>query len=194
MDLHAALSSRLNISEGTLAGGEYTERRLSDLDGYFADEAAYGAALAEEDTVIYTVSSVTPAEGKGQLHYGLGTIYPGCIGEEYHLTKGHLHTWRDAAELYIGFEGEGAMLLEDEESGESRLVPLTARSTVYVPGHTAHRTINTGTEPLVYLGVYPARAGHDYAFIQERNFRKVVVEQDSRPVFLDRAAFAPSTS
>ena len=79
------------------------------------------------------------------------------------------------------------MLLEEENSGESRLVPLGAHQAVYVPGHTAHRTINIGAEPLVYLGVYPARAGHDYGVIAKRNFRKVVIEREGQPVLLDRA-------
>lgn len=188
------LLSCINVAGGTLTGGEYTERRLSDLEGYFADEAAYEAALAREDRVVYTVSSVTPAEGKGQLHYGLGTLLPGRIGAEYHMTKGHLHTWRDAAELYLGLEGEGAMLLEDEETSESRLVLLTAGCAVYVPGHTAHRTINIGEAPLKYLGVYPAEAGHDYAFIEERNFRKVLVEREGEPTLLDRETLSTETA
>ena len=46
-------------------------------------------------------------------------------------------------------------------------MPLTPESAVYVPGHTAHRTINTGDMPLTYLGIYPARAGHDYGVIAD---------------------------
>jgi glucose-6-phosphate isomerase len=84
---------------------------------------------------------------------------PGKIGDEYFLTKGHLHAWRPAAEFYFGLSGEGVMLLEDEATGESRLVPLRPHHAVYVPGHTAHRTVNTGAVPLTYLGVYPARPG-----------------------------------
>lgn len=56
---------------------------------------------------------------------------------------------------FSGLSGEGVMLLEDEAT-ESRLVPLRPHHAVYVPGHTAHRTMNTGTVPLTYLGVYPA--------------------------------------
>ncbi len=114
---------------------------------------------------------------------------PGKIGREYYLTKGHFHAWRPAAEVYLGLRGHGLMLLEDER--ESRVVPLMPQTAVYVPGHTAHRTINTGDEPLIYLGVYPAGAGHDYAAIAERNFRTVVVEANGQPVLLDRAAYRP---
>ena len=111
---------------------------------------------------------------------------PGRIGNEYFLTKGHLHSWREAAEIYIGLTGEGMMLLEDEASGDSRMAPLTANQVVYVPGRTAHRTVNTGTVPLTYIGVYPAAAGHDYGAIAERNFRCVVVERNGAPALVER--------
>ncbi len=80
------------------------------------------------------------------------------------------------------------MLLEDEQ-GESRLLPLKANAIVYVPGHTAHRTINTGTAPLSYLGVYPAAAGHDYAAIARKNFRQLVIERNGAPKMVPRADF-----
>lgn len=185
----AALASQLDLDQGTIRGGAMTRRYLRDLRGSFADAAAFDAMAAKENPLLYTVSSVEAANGDGQLHYGLGVLMPGKVGREYYLTKGHLHAWRDAAEVYIGLRGSGCMLLEDESSGESRLLSLNADEIVYVPGHTAHRTINTGREPLVYLGVYPSAAGHDYGAIAERNFRQVVVDCDGSPTMLDRAEF-----
>ncbi|GAB5535562.1 MAG: glucose-6-phosphate isomerase [Rubricoccaceae bacterium] len=184
-----ALRSSYDPATGVLHGAEVLERRLSDLRGTFADTAAYEQALVESDPVVYRVSSVTPAEGDGQLHYGIGTLMPGRVGDEFYMTKGHFHTWRPAAEFYFGLSGHGAMLLEDEATGESRTVELAANSAVYVPGHTAHRTINTGDEPLIYIGVYPAQAGHDYGVIAERNFRQLVVATDSGPKVLGRADY-----
>ena len=85
--------------------------------------------------------------------------------------------------MYFGLSGEGVMLLEDEASGEYRMVPLRPNEAVFVPGHTAHRTINTGRVPLTYLGVYPARAGHDYDAIARRNrdSGRRLHETDGRP-------------
>jgi glucose-6-phosphate isomerase len=157
-----------------------------DLRGSFYDAAAYEAALAAGDPLLYSVASVEPASGDGQLHYGLGILYPGKIGDEYFLTRGHYHSHRPAAEVYIGLKGKGLMLLEDESTGESRTAPLGEGAIVYVPGHTAHRTMNTGSEPLVYIGVYPSNAGHDYGAIAKKNFRMVVVEREGRPVMLPR--------
>ena len=185
---------RFDPLTGAIPDVPCVERRLSDLRGYFADEAAFAAALAVGDPVLYRVASVEAAQGEGQLHYGVGVIEPGRVGQEYYMTKGHLHAFRPAAELYVGIRGRGVMLLEEEGSGASRLVPLEPHGLVYVPGHTAHRTVNTGDEPLVYLGVYPAQAGHDYAFVQARNFSCVVVERDGQPAMEDRRRYLASRS
>jgi glucose-6-phosphate isomerase len=180
------LLSKFDPRAGTIDEQPRVERRLADLRGCFRDARAYDQALESGNPLIYSVASVEVANGQGDLHYGLGVLQPGSIGDEYFLTKGHMHTWREAAEVYIGLSGQGAMLLEDEADGASRMVLLQPNSVVYVPGHTAHRTINTGDEPLVYLGVYPARAGHDYGVIARRNFRSVVVKRDGRPIILPR--------
>lgn len=183
----ADLFVRFALDDARLGDRPLVERRLADVRGCFADTAAYEAALARGNPLLYQVSAVEPATGDGQLHYGLGILQPGRIGDEYYLTKGHYHSHRPAAEVYVGLRGEGAMILEDEATGESRLVPLVAQSVVYVPGHTAHRTVNTGAEPLVYLGIYPSNAGHDYAAIAAKNFSHRVVATPSGPRLVARS-------
>jgi glucose-6-phosphate isomerase len=183
------LLAHIDLEQAQIVEGAETKRYLSDLRGCFADTAAFEAALAEGDRLIYSVSSVTPADGEGDLHYGLGMVMPGQVGAEYFLTKGHLHEWRPAAEIYIGLRGKGVMVLEHEQGNESQMVPLEANGVVYVPGWTAHRTCNVGSEPLIYLGIYPAHAGHDYASIAESNFRSVVVNEGGSPRLLGRESF-----
>ena len=182
----ARIASRFDPVTGKIEGAKTVERRLADLHGCFADSAAFDAALKKDNPLVYAVGSVEPAAGEGDLHYGAGVIMPGKIGGEYFMTKGHLHAWRTAAEFYFGLSGEGVMLLEDEKTGESRMVPLLPNCAVYVPGFTAHRTMNTGKVPLTYLGVYPARAGHDYAVISQNNFRCVIVERNGAQVLEKR--------
>ncbi len=165
-----------------------TARHLSDLRGIFADTNAYESVIIHDNPLIYQVASVEPADGDGQLHYGLGMLLPGRIGDEYYMTKGHFHAYRPAAEIYVTLRGEGVMLLEDE-SGVSRLSPMHTNTIVYVPGHTAHRTINTGAEPLMYLGIYPANAGHDYASIAATNFRSVVIAVNGQPTLIPRVDY-----
>lgn len=189
MHLSTAQQKIFDLNDTDIDGAERVERRLSDLKGFFADEQAFKTALNKEDSIIYTVQSVTPADGEGDLHYGLGTLMPGKIGDEYYLTKGHLHSWREAAEVYIGLEGEGLMLLEDEKTGESKTFKLEKNSIVYVPGYVAHRTVNTGDKPLKYLGIYPAAAGHDYGAIAERNFLSVIAAVNGKPEEIDRKSY-----
>jgi glucose-6-phosphate isomerase len=186
------LLARFNPTTGEITGKPATPRHLSDLRGCFYDNQAYETALQAGDPLLYTVASVEPGQGQGDLHLGLGRIMPGRVGSEYYMTKGHLHAWREAAEIYIGLSGDGMMLLEEETSGESVIVSLRPNEMVYVPGFTAHRTMNIGTAPLVYLGVYPAKAGHDYAAIAHRNFRKVLIDRNGKPVLLDRAQLSDS--
>lgn len=180
------LLSHFDSATGEIPGTPTVKRHLHDLRGCFADAKAFDAAAATGNPLLYSVAAVEPASGDGDLHYGAGLLMPGKIGDEYYMTKGHLHSWREAAEFYIGLTGEGVMLLEGEATGESRMVQLRPNGVVYVPGHTAHRTMNVGKTPLTYLGVYPAKAGHDYAMIAKRNFRCVVVERDGKPVMIKR--------
>ena len=180
------LNIAFSLDSAKLGQGPLTQRRLKDLDRCFSDQQAYRQACAESNPLVYEVGAFEPGQGEGQLHAGLGILYPGKIGDEYFMTKGHCHAKRSAAEFYIGLSGEGYMLLEDEKSGASRTVALCKHSLVYVPGYTAHRTVNTGKSPLVYIGVYPADAGHDYTAIARRNFRKILIERNGVPMLIDR--------
>jgi glucose-6-phosphate isomerase, archaeal len=187
MEFSFPLLTHFDPVTGAIEGYPITERRLSDLQGSFADEQAYRGALALGDPVVYTVSGFEVPAEEGALNYALGKIMPGKIGQEYYLTKGHFHAWRPAAEVYIGLAGEGFMLLESEEGSQNQMLPLRPNHAIYVPGYIAHRTVNTGGVPLTYVGVYPAQAGHDYGAIARQNFRHVIVEVDGQPTLVERS-------
>jgi len=180
--------TQFDAVSGQIDGAPLLERRLSDLAGYFADPIAYATALAAADSLLYTVASIEPAHGDGALHYGITCLFPGRVGDEYYMTKGHFHAWRPAAEYYIGLHGTGLVLLEDEQ-GTAWTAALTPDSGVYIPGHTAHRTVNIGSEPLTFLGIYPSAAGHDYGSIVQRNFRQVVVAVARQPTVMERSDY-----
>jgi len=180
------ISLNYDPATASIAMVDAGKRWLSQLADCFADEQDYQAMLSRGDQVVYGVTSLDMARGEGQLHYGLGILHPGKVGREYFMTKGHLHAWRPAAEVYICLQGQGMMLLEHESEATADVVPFSANSVVYVPGHTAHRTINVGTQPLVYWGVLSSEAGHDYEAIRDRNFSQVVIELDGQPCALPR--------
>ncbi len=73
---------RYSPSNGLIEGKQPSERRLSQLQDVFADPMAYQNALVQGDRLVYYVTAVEPAEGEGQLHYGLGVVLPGRVGDE----------------------------------------------------------------------------------------------------------------
>lgn len=182
-------SLSFNPINGEMPGFQANCRSLSQLSGCFSDQRAYQALLVEGDPFVYAVTNVELASGEGQLHYGLGVLQPGKVGWEYFMTRGHLHAWRPAAEVYICLKGQGMMVLEDETGGNAHVLPFSANNVVYVPGYTAHRTVNTGSEPLVYWGVLSSQAGHDYEAVQKRNFSQAVIELDGQPCALQRSEY-----
>lgn len=156
-------------SDGTIGGATagYT-KRLGDMDGVYRDQDAYAAALAERgpDELVYTVQEHKASTGPGALIIGTSTLLPGRYGEEYALTRGHLHARADRAEMYYCLAGRGVMLLETLD-GRSQTVALDPGRAAHVPGHWVHRSVNTGDEPFVTMFCYAADAGQDYALIRD---------------------------
>jgi glucose-6-phosphate isomerase len=159
----------------TAATGRYV-KRLRDLAGAFADAEAYEAqAAAEPDRVIYEVYDHRSEERAGDLIFGTSILYPGRIGSEFHLTRGHIHVLADRSEIYTCLAGHGVMLMETLD-GESRAVELRPGDTVYVPGHWIHRSVNVGDETFVTQFCYPADSGQDYDVIERSGgMRELVV-------------------
>jgi glucose-6-phosphate isomerase len=179
--------------QGSVEGEPTVERRLSDLQGVFADPVAYEECLRLGDRLVYTIAGVEYPSMAGNLNYALGRILPGKVGSEYFMTRGHFHAWRPAGEIYIGLLGEGRMLLENEDGSQVQMLPLRPQHAVFVPGNTAHRTMNIGPEPLVYLGIYPSQAGHDYESIARQNFTHVIIDVDGQPTLLPRERHRPDS-
>ncbi len=155
------------------------DKRLGEMRGVYRDTDAYTAAVAEhgEDHLVYRVEEHRNVDGPGALIIGTSTLQPGRYGEEFAVTRGHLHAKADRAELYHCLSGRGVMLLETLD-GRSRAVPLGPGDAAHVPGHWVHRSVNTGAEPFVTLFCYPADAGQDYALIAEAGGMSQLVVTD----------------
>jgi glucose-6-phosphate isomerase len=77
------------------------------------------------------------------------------------------------------------MLLENPE-GDTEFYPLEPGKVIYVARRYAHRSINTGKVPLVSFFVFRGDAGHNYATIETKGYRKLVVEgNDGKPRIVD---------
>ncbi|WP_432571734.1 glucose-6-phosphate isomerase family protein [Kineococcus sp. SYSU DK005] len=167
-------------TDGSIGGrtGSYV-KHLRDLDGVYRDPVAFAAPLEERGggALAYRVQEHRTGHGPGALIVGTSTLLPGRVGEEYALTRGHLHAVADRAELYHCLSGRGVMLLETLD-GQSRAVPLSAGRAVHVPGHWIHRSVNVGDEPFVTLFTYPADAGQDYGLIARAGGMAQLVVED----------------
>ena len=137
-------------------------RRLSSMEGQYADGAAFAAMLSQEDVLVYEVYEIVRPEVTGELMTGLSIVHPGRVGEECFMTKGHFHAVLETAEIYHCLAGEGVMVMETPE-GEWAVEDLRPGAVLYIPPRWAHRSVNTGkTEDLVTFFAYPGHAGHDY--------------------------------
>ena len=157
-------------ANGTLKGNNIScsERRLADLSGIFEDHKSFEQMDPEQ--IVYAVETHDEAnDAAGGLYFGVSHIYPGKVGNEYFMTKGHFHKKQDSAEYYWGITGTGILLMmnTDRKSWIEEIVPGSLH---YIPGYAAHRIVNTGSELLTVGACWPSDAGHDYQSIIKNGF------------------------
>lgn len=150
--------------------------RVRDLTGVFADNAAWSALLP--DTIVYDVEMFDSPGMDGELYVGVTHLYPGSVGNECFMTRGHFHARREQGEVYFGLRGTGLLLLQTE-SGDARVETVFCGSVHIIPGFTAHRLINTGDDVLSALAVWPCVAGHDYAALAGGFTRRIFRDANS---------------
>ncbi len=155
-------------SEGRLEGSnERYEKFLPDLHGVYRDRSAFAERLADDSGApVYWVESSRSEPGPGGLITGTSVLEPGRVGDEYAVTRGHLHQISDRSELYLGLAGRGVMLLETVD-GRAQALEMTPGVAVYVPGNWIHRSVNVGADRFVTLFCYASDAGQDYGIIEE---------------------------
>jgi len=159
-------------------------RKLSDLKGLFRDKEAYAQQIVAGDPVIYEVYEIRVPEEEGHLLSCTTIIYPGKVGNEYFFTKGHFHVKENRAEIYTCLQGEGYLLMTTRD-GAARSVSMKPGVSVYIPPYWSHRTLNSGSKPFIFYGVWPGDAGHDYESILENGFPLRVVEIEGELVVLN---------
>ncbi len=162
-----------------------TQRYLSKMKGMYADDDAYTKMLDGDDPLVYEFYDLGLPEESGEIAFGTSIVYPGKVGDEYFMTKGHFHTILETGEVYYCLHGRGCMLMENPE-GDWEARELRQGSAVYVPPRYAHRSINTSSdETLVTFFAFRADAGHDYGTIETKGFRKLVIDRNGKPDIVD---------
>lgn len=185
MENKASTLVDFDLTTGLSTTRKPLQRFLANMKGMFSDQAAYDAQLAQENSLVYEFFDMGVPETSGDVAYGTSITYPGKVGDEYFMTKGHFHTVLDTAEVYYCLRGHGYMLMENPE-GDWEAQELTPGKAVYVPGRYAHRSVNVSPdEPLITFFAFPGHAGHDYGTIETQGFRKLIVERDGQPAFVD---------
>jgi glucose-6-phosphate isomerase len=166
MEFTEPVRCSVDVGSGRLAGGSGRyEKRLSDLAGLYADAGAYDALLRDGgDRVVYAVEDLRPSSAPGDMIFGVTRMAPGTVGDEFFLTRGHIHATANRPEIYYGESGTGLMLMESP-AGETRIVEIGPRVVCYVPPFWIHRSVNVGPDDLVMTFAYPADSGQDYDII-----------------------------
>ncbi len=172
------------LANGVSHKGKSTKRYLSQMKTMYNDSATAESMAANGDPMVYEFYELGAPEHAGDLAFGTSIVYPGTVGDEYFMTKGHFHSILETAEVYYTLSGRGIMLTESPE-GDVVAHDLTPGCAVYVPQRYAHRSINTGDAPLVTFFVFRGDAGHDYGTIEAKGFRKLAVKRDGEPVLVD---------
>lgn len=175
-------SVRIKLESWHLQGEGVIEsvKLLKQLAGVFADEAAF--KKLDPETLVYSVQAHLPVkEGTpGGLYFGTTTIQPGKIGNEYFMTRGHFHASIDRAEYYWGVQGEGMLIMMDQNrcTWAEKMFPGSLH---YIPGGVAHRVANSGTSSLIFGASWPSDAGHNYEEIDHNGFSARLLEIDGKP-------------
>ena len=172
----------VDYSDGKISGKEVLNpiKKMKELAAIFEDSDAF--LKIDGEKTVYEVQAIFPVkEGvNGGLFYGKTIIYPGKVGNEYYMTKGHFHQKKDRAEFYWGIKGEGILLLMDENRN-CWAEKMFSGSLHYIDGFIAHRTVNTGKDKLVFGACWPSDAGHNYEEIIRNGFSARVKEIEGKP-------------
>ncbi|MFL2061823.1 glucose-6-phosphate isomerase family protein [Marinilactibacillus psychrotolerans] len=150
---------------------------LSSLKGIFQDNRSFIEMNPTETVYEVEMHENGLQEGdKGGLFFGISHIFPGKVGSEYFMTRGHTHQNKDTGEYYWGLKGNGLLLLIYPNK---KLVveDVKPNSLHYIPGNVAHRLINTGNEKLSVGACWLTESGHNY---DKHLFNVKVIEENGK--------------
>ena len=173
----------LDLAEGVFKDFDnYTVRRASSMRGYYADESALDDIVKNGDPIHYEVFERSVPQVYGNFTTGISKLYPGKVGDEFFMTKGHYHQVIETGEVYVCLRGGGYLIMKTKQ-GDFSALRMERGKVAYVPPSWAHRSVNTGDEPLVSFFIYNAESGHNYGDIETEGFIKRVIARDGLVAF-----------
>lgn len=188
-DLMKSFAKQINLKTGEIESpSNLWTRHLKDMSEMYQNQKAVSEILQSNDPLLYEVYEIAVPEETGHLIQCTSIVYPGKVGNEYYMTKGHFHQKRGTAEIYLCLAGHGYLLTQTEK-GRGDALEVKPGTSTYVSPYWAHRMVNVGNEPFVFFGVYPADAGHDYGSIEEVGFPQLVMEENGKPIIKENPLF-----
>jgi glucose-6-phosphate isomerase len=174
-------ATRIDLDTGLMSAYErHVLRHSGDMPGY------YHADPPADDLLIYEYFEREVPEEQGEIVQNISILHPGTVDGEYYMTKGHYHANQRCSEVYLCLRGRGYLLMQTRD-GETDAQEYRPGASIYVPPGWAHRSVNTGDEPLVLFALYPADSGHDYGSIAEEGFwARVIRGADGQPEIVPR--------
>ena len=155
---------KLDFCTGLIEGSGvvHGQRTLADLRSYFAEAVGFGSEIVYET---YTL----PEAKKPDVLVATTVLRPGRVGNEFWMTRGHFHIEQSRGETCVTLSGNGVMLLANRQ-GEYRIENMAPGNVMYIDGEWAHRAVNVGEAPLVFLVSWMSDCGHDYESIERDGF------------------------
>lgn len=172
---------QIDLNGGQMIPSTVHERRhVSHMAQQYSDQAAVQEMIDQGDPLVYEIYHHAFVTDQTDMAMGMSVIAPGKVGGEYYMTKGHLHERSDQAEIYYCVQGEGLLLMDDLRD-DFRAEPFIAGIAIHIPPQYAHRVVNTGDQPLIFVSAFHLAAGHVYKPVVEMGFANLVVEEGGKP-------------
>lgn len=154
-------------------GVSYGLKHVSDLTAYFKSEPGPD----QRDTLVYETFGLAESE-RPDAQMATTVLKPGLIGDEFFMTRGHFHVNPERGETCVTLAGKGILVLGNRE-GNWKTEEMAKGSVHVIDGLWAHRVVNVGDEPLVFLVTWVSDCGHDYASIEAEGFPVRVVSSST---------------
>jgi len=176
--------SRVDFETGNFGPYNNRDKRfISHLEGYFYFEEKLKREIDGNNKLVYEVFKKNVPLNPGQLQHCITLIYPGTVGGEFFMTKGHYHKNINSAELYLCVKGEGILNLETQ-GDKTSYIKMNKGVWSYIPPGWAHRMINISDKStFIFLSTWPGDAGYDYKSILKKGFSNIFVEADNKQGF-----------
>ena len=171
MKLTSLIPPQVNLADGCFTASDIQRKSttLGSLAGIFADPDAWRAMPAE--LAVYQVEMLPSEQQEGELFVGTTHLqaWPGRQRVLYDPRAFSSAPRTGGILFWPAWPGFAAAATAGRclQAGTGH----SAGSVHHIPSFTAHRLINTGTEVLSALAVWPTVAGHNYDALQPQGFK-----------------------